>query len=243
MRSGSLLATMPLVAAAFNPATLSLSGWWRAAYAGAPWAGTASAGSSGSRNLTAGTAPAVGATLNGLAGADWNGSTHVLTTSLAGTSILAAAGFSFWILMRADAAPADPGAGSRWQGAGFWDDSGATYVQATITTAGASLYVTSGGAGDEVTATCSTGAEHLIQGSFDGNNLTIQVDSAAKVTQATTNGPGTTVDDLTSTIRIGRGQQFFDGRIWDIGFRQAPASDADRTNIRSYINSRYALAL
>lgn len=228
----------------FDPATLALAGWWRAPFASIPHAGTASAGSSGARPLsTEGSDPTVGAMLNGFAGADHDGVNQSVTTSLAGTSLLSVAAFSFWFLVRADTVIADPGAGSRWTGNALFGDGGATYVQATLTAAGASLGVTASGAYDEVTAACSTGTPHLVQGSFNGTNLELQVDSAAKQTVALTNGPGATVDDLSGIIRIGLQSAYFDGRWWDIGFRQAAASDGDRTNIRSYINSRYALAL
>lgn len=65
----------------FDLSTLAWSSWVRAAYAGAPWSGTPSAGSSGSRSwASAGTAPAVGPLLNGLASADFTG-TQALQSS------------------------------------------------------------------------------------------------------------------------------------------------------------------
>jgi hypothetical protein len=67
--------------AVFDPATLSLTGWWRAAYAGSPWAPTASAGTSGTANRDLGVdsgaaTPSVGTALNGLDTADFDGSTQ-----------------------------------------------------------------------------------------------------------------------------------------------------------------------
>jgi hypothetical protein len=230
-------------AAVFDPATLSLSGWWRAAFSAVPWTGTASAGSSGSRDLaTLGADPSVGATLNGLAGADF--ATSKLTTSLAGTSLLTDAAFSFWFLVRADTVIADPGPGLRWQADGLFDDTGATYVQCTLHAGGCTLSTTASGGSDELTTAFSTGTPHLVQGSFDGTNLELQVDSAAKATMAASMGPGATIDDLSTNIRIGlTAYGNLDGRLWDIGFRQAAANDTDRANIRAYVNSRYALAL
>lgn len=234
----------PAGATTFDPATLSLTGWWRAAYAGAPWAGVASAGASGGRNLTTlGSDPAVGASLNGLAGADFDGATNALTTGLAGSSFFGGSAMSGWALVRADTAIADPGAGSRWQGNAILGDTGATYYQVTFTTAGATLYVTASGAGDEVTTACSTGANHLVQWKFDGTNLKIRCDSAAWASQAATNGPGATIDDLTNNVRIGLQTNAWDGRIWDLGLTNSVPSDATFDNIKSYVNARYALAL
>lgn len=228
----------------FDPATLSLTGWWRGDYAGAPWTGTASAGASGSRDLsTLSSDPAVGTALNGYDSADFDGTANQLTTSLAGSSLLSASAFSFWCLINMDSVPADPGAGSRWQGYGLWGDSAVTYVQVAFTAAGASLGVTSSGAYDEVTETCSTGANHLVQATFDGNNLRIRVDSGSWQSAATTNGPNTTVDDLTNTIKIGVQIGYFDGRVWDLAFADSVISDANFDNIRSYMNSRYGVSV
>lgn len=229
------------VSSAFNPATLSLTGWWRAAYAGAPWSGVASAGASGGRNLTTtGSDPAVGATLNGLAGADFNGSANTLTTGLAGTSFFTTSAMSGWALVRADTSIADPGVGSRWTGNAIIGDSGATYLQVTFTAAGASLYLTASGAGYEVTAACSTGANHLVQWKYDGNAVKMRCDSAAWQSVTATS---TTIDDLSSTIVVGFQQAYWDGRIWELAFTNTVPSDGTFDNIKTYVNTRYALAL
>lgn len=240
----ALVCAMPLAASVFDPTTLALTGYWRAAYAGPPWTGVASAGASGGRDLTtAGDDPAVGATLNGYAGADFNGVTNVLTTGLAGTSFFGVSAMAGWALVRADSVVADPGAGSRWQGNAILGDSGATYLQVTMTAAGATLYLTASGFGDEVTAACGTGAPHLIQWKFDGTNLKIRVDSGAWQSVAATGGPGATIDDLSNNIRVGLQSADFDGRIWDLALTNVVLSDADFDNVKSYVNSRYALAL
>lgn len=51
--------------ASLDPSTLAFADWNRATFAGAPWAGVASAGTSGARALSSGgVAPGVGAALN-----------------------------------------------------------------------------------------------------------------------------------------------------------------------------------
>lgn len=229
--------------AAFDPANSSLTGWWRAPYSGAPWAGVASAGASGSRSLaTAGSNPSVGATLNGRAGPDFNGSANLLTTSLAGSNFFSAGAMGGWAVVRADSVVADPGAGSRWQGNAIVGDNGATYVQLTMTAAGATLYLTNSGAGDEVTAACSTGAPHLIQFKFDGTNLRLRVDGGSWSNTASTNGPGATIDDLTSTIRVGFQTNYFDGRIWELAFMNTAPADSFFDDVRTYATAYWATA-
>lgn len=228
---------------AYDPAALSLTGWWRASYAAAPWGGTASAGPSGSRSLTtAGADPTVGSALNGYDGADF--AAQQLTTGLAGSSLMAAGAFSFWCLMQADTVVADPGVGQRYQGNGLFDDGGNTFVQVTLTAAGASLGLTAGGFADEVTAGCSTGTPHLVQARWDGTDLQVRIDSGAWSSTAAQGGPGATIDDLSNTIRVGlTAYANFDGVMWEMGFADTTFSDDTFDSIRSYVNARYALAL
>ncbi|MBS2016462.1 MAG: hypothetical protein JST00_26490 [Deltaproteobacteria bacterium] len=228
----------------FDPSSLALTGWWRASYGGAPWSGTASAGASGARSLTtAGSDPATGAALNGLAGADFDGTANLLTTGLAGSALFAPSALSFWALVDADTVPADPGAGLRWQGSGLIGDSGATYLQVALTAAGATLGVTSSGAYDEVTTACSTGAPHLVQARFDGTSLSVRVDAGAWQSVPATNGPGATIDDLSNVIRVGLQIGYFDGRMWELGLADSVMSDSAFEQVRSYVNARYALSL
>jgi len=83
----------------FDPATLALSGWWRASYAGVPWTPTASAGTSGANgNLAANVnAPTVGAAVGGFTPAVCNGSSSptakgLLSVNTGGTFVTAGAG-------------------------------------------------------------------------------------------------------------------------------------------------------
>lgn len=231
-------------AGGFDPGSLAFTGWWRASFPGAPWPGTASAGPSSARDLaSAGSDPSIGAALDSLECADFDGSNNLLTTGLAGSSLFAASALSFWALIDADTVPADPGVGNRWQGSALIGDSGATYLQVTLTAAGVTLGLTSSGAYDEVTTTCSTGTPHLVQAKFDGTDLKVRIDSGAWQSVAATNGPGATIDDLTNTIRVGLQVAYFDGKLWELGLANAVLSDAAFEQIRVYVNARYALSL
>lgn len=89
----------PTTAAAFDPATLSLTGWLKTDFAPPTWVSSASAGTSGGRVFSATNEPDItGATLNGFVVANFNGtndqeasvldSTNYFTTS-GGTSLSA----------------------------------------------------------------------------------------------------------------------------------------------------------
>ena len=68
------------VAPTFDPASLNLTGYWKD-FASAPWAGSSSAGPSGGRGLSTGTAPVVGASFGTHPSASFNGTSMSLTSS------------------------------------------------------------------------------------------------------------------------------------------------------------------
>lgn len=80
-----------------DPATQSLTGWWKPNYtAGALWAATASAGTSGNFRLnqaTAGSQPATSAALNGLTGPDFDGTNDYQATETTAAAPAAASNF------------------------------------------------------------------------------------------------------------------------------------------------------
>lgn len=107
-----------LAAPVFDPFDVNLTGWFRANYVGAPWAGSATdAGTSGSRTLVSGVNnPSVGASLNGLTPADFDGTNDVLNDSVADFLDLYLSVSAWWVgaLIKMDSAAAD--------GANFYDD-------------------------------------------------------------------------------------------------------------------------
>lgn len=89
-----------------NPANLNLGLWCRASYGGSPWVGVASAGGSGARNLAeAVNAPAVGAAVNGLTPANFDGVNDILTNATAMSTIASASAGTIILLARVDTNP------------------------------------------------------------------------------------------------------------------------------------------
>lgn len=241
-RLGTASRTGKKASSVFDPATLTLTGWWRASYAGAPWSGEASVGSSGGRTIVAGDAPTAGTTQNGLAPADFDGATQHLVSAADFDTFIAYAAGTIVVLFRADTAAADAGAGSRVAnpglvtqesgGAGF----GLCYSSSGVT---AALYE---GSYTERAVAAGTGAYHMAFCRWDSTNLELGVDAGAM--SSTACGP---IDPAsTGALNIGTEYAvtaFFDGRILEIMTAQSALNDAARANIRSYFNSRYALAL
>lgn len=230
------------VSSVFDPATLALSGWWRAPYSGSPLVAVASAGGSGSNgNLTEATnPPSAGASLNSLASADFDGTNDVLKNANNIVTFLSETAWSVSCLFSGDTASA------RSVGAAYSDRSlltneaqGLFYL--TFTTGGVTVGHYDGGF-KEVTVACATGGSHLISAWYDGTNLNLSIDGGAASTAAAstafTNFGG-------GVLKVGLnydGSAKFDGRIWDLMTATTNLGSTARSNIKSYINSRYALS-
>lgn len=226
----------------FDPATLSLTGWWRGSYSASPWTGTASAGASGGNDLSeATTPPGVGATQNGFAPIDCNGTTQFLATSGQLNTYVNDAAGSCWVLFRADTAAASGGATVRVDDAGIVaQDSGATAWGITYSTDGVCGFIYDG-AYQEIVVTAATGSYHLAQMKWDGVNLYFRTNSGVWQNLACTGISGAAAGVFVTGRNYAAA--FYDGRVLDIGLTDAVLSDTEFDNIKSYVNSRYALSL
>lgn len=236
--------------AVFDPATLTLNGWWRADYASSPWVGVASAGSSGTagRDLTEATnAPSTGAAQNGKTPADFDGTNDILGGANLSTYCNAGAG-SVWVLFRADTSVAAAAAGSPFADPFLVGQLGGSVTMCLS-------YALPGGPGSEtfragiydgvswkeVSIAQATGAYCLAQMKWNGTNLYARKNSGAWSNIACGN-----VDTMAVAITVGQdyaASQYFDGRILEIGMAPSALSDANFTSIVSYVNSRYGLSL
>lgn len=232
-------------AAAFDPATLSLDGWYRASFGGDPWTPTASAGSSGSNgNLIAVAAapPTVGTSVNSLDPATFNGTTQALSTGTAATTdLITAASLTVVMLIKASAATAiaadfysDPALMT--DGSGNWGlvftDGGVragTFVGSTHQTTSIAL---------------ATGVWALAAMRYDGANIKCRVSQASGTTDATPVASGNPT--LVAAPYWGRnyaGAAFFAGDVLEIMTSKSVLSDANLASLTGYANSRYGLSL
>ncbi len=223
--------------AVFDPATLALSLWVRGSYAGAPWAANASAGASlANGDLTAGTAPGTGTAQNGYTPADFNGSTHVLLNATADTTLFTSTALSIVALFIVDTVAAPTG--NLYDDAPLYRDVDA-YQGMTMTSAGVTAFAYDGGY--RSVATAAGAGYHLAMMTCDGVNLVVQVDSGGTLSTA-----------CNTMVRGGKsgvfgqgygGTHYFDGRIMELMTAAVVLTPTDYANIKSYVNSRYALAL
>lgn len=235
----SLSGTPGGAASSFDPATLALTGWWRASYAGSPWTGTASAGTSGSRNLTEATnPPAVGAAINGLTPADLDGANDRLLNATLMTTMVSASAGTLVALFNADAAAADGGATSAYTlplliGE---DASGALYL--AYSSSGVRFGgVSAAPAHNSVAVAASPGSLHFAVATWNATTMSLSVDGGAfsSVAHVLTLGGG--------SVSVGKnydGTAFFNGQLAEIMMGAFTATAGDVANLKSYINARYA---
>lgn len=223
----------------FDPATLALTGWWRANYAGSPWTGTASAGGSGGVNLSEATnPPATGTAINGLTPADFDGTNDILAPGITLTNFVGAGAGSLWCLFNADAAMATTG--NPYDAPQFFCAQNLR-LSFGFDSGGVWAHIYDGGHKSRQVA-CATGGWHLAQMKFNGTNIYCRVDNGAWSSIAAGN-----IDDLTGQVLVGVNggvTNFFNGRIAEIGVINSALADATFDSIKNgYINLRYGLAL
>jgi hypothetical protein len=229
-------------AGAPGPSSLTLEGWWRGSFSGSPWVGSASAGGSGSRDLSEATnPPAIGAAQNGYTPAEFDGTNDNISSATAFTTFVSAAAGSIWCLFLANTAGADAGAGLRYTNKGLVaNDGGGTAMGLTFCTAGVAVDLYDGTAWKEVITACSTGAYHLAQVKWDSTDLKLRIDSGAWASVSANAMTGST-----GGLVVGRNyaNARIDGRILDVGTAPTALPDATFDDVKSYINARYGLSL
>lgn len=231
-----------MASSVLDPTTLSLSGYWRGSYAGSPWVGTASAGSSGGRNLTEATnAPSVGAALNSLASADYDGTDDQLAASgVVASDLIATGGYRVSFLAEFDALPAP--AGAVYSNPSVIMDTGTGNFGVVVNNAGVHAYHSDGSFKTASSAAAiSTGTKYAIDVVYDGTNITVSVNGTAGTPVAAGNAVS-----ITGAVSFGRNvfnDARLNGRIWDLYTAQTDLAAVTSAAHKAYINSRYALAL
>lgn len=226
------------VATAFDPATLALTGWWRASYVGAPWAANASAGTSLANGdlTTAGADPTVGAAIGGRTPASFNGTSQYLRNGSAPMTSFFSTGAATIIALFNPASAAAPGL-IYTNPPIICNNSGDFGM--SFTTSGLHAFGYDGAYKEAVKA-CSPGSYHIGMFRKTGSVLGVTVDSTSEVTVAF--GAMTA---LSGALSIGRsyGATYYNGSILEIMTSNVALTNANYTDIKTYLNARYALSL
>lgn len=226
----------------FDPATLSLTGWWRTDFGGSPWAGVASAGSSSGRDLSEGTnPPSAGSAVNGRTPADFDGSNDRLANATTAGNYWTQTAGSIICVFNADNATTDAGATSAHTMPAFVSTTNG-YIQLTFSTSGVRMCTHNGTSINSINSGASTGGWRYGWGVWDSTTLYAATDNSSFGTVSHT----VSASFSTDTIRVGtnfNASAFYDGRIAEIMFLATSLTGTERTNLTSYFNARYNLSI
>lgn len=225
-------------AAVLNPATLALTGWNRDYAAALPWAGTASAGSSGSKSLvTAGFgAPAAGGTSNGHGSAAFDGSLFIrdVTANVAGYISTTA----YRVVIVADFLSAAAPEVNIYQDPAVLIDGSNGAWGVAVNSSYFTAYHYSGGY-KTVTRPFATG-KHVLDMSYDGTTLAFSVDGVAGTPVAA----GTLVSLGADALLVGcsyNGANKLVADLYDVMTAQDALASVTPAQFLAYATARYGL--
>lgn len=239
-----------VAAAVFDPATLSLTGWWRAdsttGYVAGTWDGVASAGGSGSRDLTQGTGgqqPGTSISYSGHTAPDFDGTDDVLANATAISTMLSASAWRGWWLVHIDAISAN--SATSYLNDCIMQDSGAYWGIYARANGGSPLVYAYQWDGAEKAASANlvgVGVDRiLIQARYDGTDIRLKVNGGT-VQTAAAGSISTTTGTIVCGAADSAGNRPFNGQMLDVGLLATAGSDADFDDIIEYVNDRYGLS-
>lgn len=242
VRAQSHLVYKTAAASGFDPTTEILGGFWRASFASSPWAGTASAGTSGARSVTEATSPpTVGTAQNALNPAAFDGASNVISTSLNLDQFVNQNAGWVWCLFYGVTAAVGAAVGSRIDNPGLvaHNGGGVGFVLG-YSTSGVTVSLYSAGGYKELAIAAATGSYHLAQVRWDGTNLQMRVDAGAWSSIASA-----PIAFGAGVVNIGKNYAslFANVRVLEVGMSAVVPSDTKASNLLTYVNTRYGLAL
>lgn len=202
----------------------------RASYGGVPWVSTPSAGVNGGNLVAFGTAPTIGAAVNGFTPAQISSGvpSALKTTNISASFVLANAATMVVYFVATAAPPPGP----------FFAES-----QLIITDKGWGLTLSTNGivarnAGSATVAVaCSLNNRHMAAFRYDGAFLKCRVDTTDCVPLAEATGLDTTDDPIGVGARNPFGS--FDGRVFEVQVFKGVLSDATLTAMRAAYLAKY----
>lgn len=225
-----------LGATVFDPATLSLTGWWRADYSNSPWNGTASRGGSGNQALTEATNPPVtGDPVSTRVPASFNGTNSKLANLSLMSTFITTTAYSVVVLVNVTALSGGSSPDIVGDTAGFFG--------LNTETAGGNkaklLHF------DTVSKNASVpfqvGSWQLIQARYTGTVIEIRVNGDAWNTTA-----ANALGALTGSLKVGTGYAsppWLNGKILELMLASTAFTDETFNRIRDYCGNRYGLNL
>lgn len=224
----------------FDPVQLSLTGYWRDyPSAGSNWSGTASLGSSGSNSLTQSNTVSR-STLNGHGTAGFSAASSQFFTGAVQSTYFGATAASGWCLTRNNIASTVRLFSSN--AAGVFNGYGFNWVGASTNWS----FIRGSGTGTVVNRSGSQNVWTLVTFRYDGVNLQVGANEApgASGGGSTTAASGsTTLTDTHYVGQMGNSTTFYTGDIAELAYASTALGDTIFSQVKAYINNRYALSL
>jgi hypothetical protein len=226
----------------FDPGTLSLTGWWRANYSASPWTGTASAGTSGSHDLSEATnPPTTGTTVNGFTPARFNGTNQILNAGTTVPNFIGLNKVSGWAVGKVTDV-SSPRA--------FWINlPGITVYPRCFNNAGSPIFkfsLNNDAVGSPVSTAFTLSAWQLFTWRYDGANSQCGVNAApGSAGGGSTSAYSTNLTQPSETPIVGRsnGSTFYVQDMLEVAITNIALTDQNFADIKSYVNARYGLSL
>jgi len=226
--------------------TLASTGWWRGSFAGTgwTWAGTASAGSSGSRNLTEATnPPTAGTAVDGYTPAHFNGTNQKLGhAGPVAPTFVSTTQWSTWVMFKATAAFAFGNDNQRYNSPHFWAsndsgvgvgfDSNGIFVQ----------QADSSPTQHDTNIACATGAWHVLFAWWDGALLWLQLDNGTPVSVACTSMYSGVSSAQLVVGTNWNASTWLQGDIMDQEIRNVAFTGTERADIYTALKTKYPSA-
>ena len=232
----------------WSPAQLTLGHWERAAatWAGAPWSGVASAGSSGTRTFqTTAVDPTAGSTISGFQALSFTTNSRLLDATGTWGDVATTTAYSMCVVAKVTSAGTRDTVTRYTEPTFFGDNNANVILGCTFSTGGFSSFhfddSTFTYTGPEVAQ--ATGTWFMGLSRYDGTNIKVSVNGGADVSQAKT--PVQTGFE-TNSILLNRSafgaNTGIAGEIAEVFMMPSYISDANKTKVAKYLRQRYGQA-
>lgn len=225
-------------APAFDVTTLTATGLYRGSFSGSPWAGTASAGTSGSKSLAEASVPPIaGTAVNGKTPALFDGTKQLGGVSLA--NYLTTSAYLWWSLFYLSSSGGSGAISGPHVNPALWTDDSA-YIGSSFRSSGGSHYIQvwhNDGAWDGNEHQVLLDTWNLICVRYDGTNIRSSLNGGAVSVKSRGN-----VGSIAGNLYVGRnfdGSARMTGQTMELGFIAAAESDSRFDDILSSVRGTY----
>lgn len=221
----------PSLSSGINPASQSLTGYWKPSFTASPWVGAASAGASGTRNLAEATNPP------SASGGDavFDGINDRLASTPNITSFVSVSAGTIGVLFFPTAASADAGAAFYYSNPSIITDNIDGYLNVEFSDAGFGLGSYNGANFNAVRTAAAAGSWHFGLARWNASVIEVQIDGGDWETLSRT----VTLASRTMILGARSGAAPINGKVRELFTMQARVSDATAEGMYGFYKTTY----